>query len=146
MSVQNGSSRLSRALLLGGTSEIGLAMRFGVYQPPQAKEGKVPVLIFLAGLTCNEETFAIKAGAQRFAAQHGVMLVTPDTSPRGVDIPGADAEWDFGIGAGFYIDATQSETTIVLRSPGRASQARLLAMNQKPSQMWLLRAQYFCTS
>jgi S-formylglutathione hydrolase len=86
---------------------VGLPMRFGVYQPPQAKKGSVPMLLFLAGLTCNEETFAIKAGAQRFAAQHGVTLVTPDTSPRGVDIPGADAEWDFGIGAGFYIDATQ---------------------------------------
>src|SRR5690606_19196588 len=66
-----------------------------------------PVLLFLAGLTCNEETFAIKAGAQRVAAELGLMLVTPDTSPRGVDIPGADAEWDFGVGAGFYIDATQ---------------------------------------
>jgi len=112
----DGFSCLSEHACHGGTQgfyqhdsrEIGLPMRFGVYQPPQAKEGNVPVLVFLAGLTCNEETFAIKAGAQRFAAQHGIMLVTPDTSPRGVDIPGADAEWDFGIGAGFYIDATQA--------------------------------------
>ncbi|RYY82557.1 MAG: S-formylglutathione hydrolase [Comamonadaceae bacterium] len=87
---------------------IGLPMRFGVYTPPQARAGRVPVLMFLAGLTCNEETFAIKAGAQRTAAALGLMLVTPDTSPRGVDIPGADAEWDFGIGAGFYIDATEA--------------------------------------
>jgi S-formylglutathione hydrolase len=89
---------------------IGLPMRFGVYAPPQAKAGPVPVLVYLAGLTCNEETFAIKAGAQRVAAELGLMLVTPDTSPRisGHDtgIEGADAAWDFGTAAGFYIDAT----------------------------------------
>lgn len=90
------------------STEIGLPMRFGVFTPPQARGGPAPVLMFLAGLTCNEETFAIKAGAQRRAAELGLVLVTPDTSPRGVDIPGADAEWDFGIGAGFYIDATQA--------------------------------------
>lgn len=90
------------------SAEIGLPMRFGVFQPPQARTGPVPVLMYLAGLTCNEETFAIKAGAQRVAAELGLMLVTPDTSPRGVAIPGADAEWDFGIGAGFYLDATQA--------------------------------------
>ena len=90
------------------STEIGLPMRFGVFTPPQASSGPVPVVLFLAGLTCNEETFAIKAGAQRTAAELGLMLVTPDTSPRGVDIPGADAEWDFGIGAGFYLDATQA--------------------------------------
>ncbi|HEY8357194.1 MAG TPA: S-formylglutathione hydrolase [Ramlibacter sp.] len=90
------------------SAQIGLPMRFGVFAPPQARSGPVPVLLFLAGLTCNEETFAIKAGAQRRAAELGLMLVTPDTSPRGVDIPGADAEWDFGIGAGFYLDATQA--------------------------------------
>ena len=66
----------------------------------------MPVLFFLAGLTCTEETFAIKAGAQRFAAQHGLMLVTPDTSPRDTGVAGADADWDFGNGAGFYLDAT----------------------------------------
>src|SRR6478609_2758641 len=89
------------------SKEIGLEMKFSVFQPPQAKAGKVPVLVYLAGLTCNEETFAIKAGAQRVAAELGLMLVSPDTSPRGVAIPGADADWDFGIGAGFYLDATQ---------------------------------------
>ena len=86
---------------------IGLPMRFGVYRPAQALAGPVPVLIYLAGLTCNEETFAIKAGAQRHAAEHGLMLVTPDTSPRRTGVQGADAEWDFGHGAGFYLDATQ---------------------------------------
>src|SRR5690606_27782788 len=87
---------------------IGLPMRFSVYVPPQATEGKVPVLFFLAGLTCTEETFMIKAGAQRFAAQHGLMLVAPDTSPRGAGVPGEDDDWDFGTGAGFYLDATQA--------------------------------------
>lgn len=90
------------------SSVIGLPMRFGVYQPPQARLGPVPVLFYLAGLTCNEETFAIKAGAQRHAAQHGLMLVTPDTSPRNTGVEGADAAWDFGTGAGFYLDATQA--------------------------------------
>jgi len=90
------------------SATIGLPMRFGVYRPPQAVAGAaVPALIWLAGLTCTEETFAIKAGAQRMAAQLGLMLVTPDTSPRHTGVAGADASWDFGDGAGFYLDATQ---------------------------------------
>jgi len=87
---------------------IGLPMKFGVYRPPQATQGSVPMVIYLAGLTCTEETFAIKAGAQRHAAHHGLMLVTPDTSPRGTGVAGAEAAWDFGDGAGFYLDATQA--------------------------------------
>jgi S-formylglutathione hydrolase len=83
-------------------------MKFAVYRPPQAASGKVPVLTYLAGLTCTEETFVIKAGAQRVAAALGLMLVAPDTSPRGVGIPGEDADWDFGTGAGFYVDATEA--------------------------------------
>ena len=90
------------------SSATGLPMRFSVYQPPQAKHHAVPVLFYLAGLTCNEETFMIKAGAQRFAAQHGIMLVTPDTSPRNTGVAGATDDWDFGEGAGFYLDATQA--------------------------------------
>lgn len=82
-------------------------MQFGVYRPPQARDHTVPVLFCLAGLTCTEETFALKAGAQRFASQHGLMLVTPDTSPRGTGIAEADAAWDFGTAAGFYLDATR---------------------------------------
>ena len=89
------------------SAEIGLPMKFGVFVPPQAAHGPVPVLFFLAGLTCNEETFAIKAGAQRYAAELGLAIVTPDTSPRDTGIEGADASWDFGHGAGFYLDATQ---------------------------------------
>ena len=91
------------------SSEIGLPMRFGVFLPPQAIAGaRVPALVWLAGLTCTEETFAIKAGAQRAAAELGLMLVTPDTSPRDTGVAGADAHWDFGNGAGFYLDATQA--------------------------------------
>ncbi|QCP48385.1 S-formylglutathione hydrolase [Trinickia violacea] len=86
---------------------IGLPMRFSAYLPPQASHGRVPALFYLAGLTCTEETFAIKAGAQRFASQHGVALISPDTSPRGAGVPGESASWDFGVGAGFYLDATQ---------------------------------------
>jgi len=86
---------------------IGLPMRFGVYRPPQAAQGPVPVLYYLAGLTCNEQTFAIKAGAQQHAARHGLLLVTPDTSPRTTGVPGADQDWDFGTAAGFYLDAMQ---------------------------------------
>ncbi|WP_394782239.1 S-formylglutathione hydrolase [Undibacterium sp.] len=89
------------------SGSIGLPMRFSVYQPPQAKDGPVPVLFYLAGLTCNEETFMIKAGAQRFAAEHGIMLVAPDTSPRDTGIAGEADSWDFGTAAGFYLDATQ---------------------------------------
>jgi S-formylglutathione hydrolase len=78
-----------------------------VYEPPQARHGRVPVLYYLSGLTCTEETFAIKAGAQRLAAEHGLLIVAPDTSPR-VRLPGDDASWDFGLAAGFYVDATQA--------------------------------------
>lgn len=83
-------------------------MKFSVYQPPQAKAGRVPVLYYLAGLTCTEETFAIKAHAQAVAAELGLMLVAPDTSPREPRIAGDAQMWDFGQGAGFYVDATQA--------------------------------------
>jgi S-formylglutathione hydrolase len=81
-------------------------MAFAVYLPPQAAKAPVPALYYLAGLTCTEETFAIKAGAQRLAAEHGLALVACDTSPRGTGMPGEDDSWDFGTGAGFYLDAT----------------------------------------
>lgn len=86
---------------------IGLPMKFAVFVPPQAASGPVPVLFYLAGLTCTEETFPIKAGAQRAAAELGLMLVAPDTSPRGANVPGEAANWDFGVGAGFYLDAVR---------------------------------------
>jgi S-formylglutathione hydrolase len=81
-------------------------MRFSVFVPPQAEHGPVPVLYYLAGLTCTEETFMIKAGAQAHAAKLGLMLVAPDTSPRTAPLEGDKDSWDFGIGAGFYVDAT----------------------------------------
>jgi len=94
------------------SAEIGLPMKFSVYLPPNAVAGdKVPALLYLAGLTCNEETFMTKAGAQRLAAELNLALIAPDTSPRGEaaeSIDGAKTSWDFGIGAGFYLDATQA--------------------------------------
>jgi S-formylglutathione hydrolase len=88
-------------------TSTGTPMQFGVYRPPQAALGPVPMVFCLAGLTCTEETFAIKAGAQARAARLGLMLVTPDTSPRNTGIAEADAHWDFGTSAGFYLDASQ---------------------------------------
>ena len=88
--------------------EIGLPMRFSVFLPEQARAGKVPALFYLAGLTCTEETFMIKAGAQRVAAEQGLILITPDTSPRGAGIAGESDSWDFGLAAGFYVDATEA--------------------------------------
>lgn len=89
------------------SAACGGPMRFAVYQPPQARAGRVPVLYFLAGLTCTEETATVKAGAQRVAAELGLMLVMPDTSPRDTGLDGATGDWEFGEGAGFYVDATQ---------------------------------------
>ncbi|WP_346291204.1 S-formylglutathione hydrolase [Sphaerothrix gracilis] len=82
-------------------------MRFAVFIPPQAQERPVPVLYYLSGLTCTAENFTTKAGAQRYAAEAGLMLVAPDTSPRGEDVAD-EADWDLGQGAGFYVDATQA--------------------------------------
>jgi S-formylglutathione hydrolase len=89
------------------STEVGLPMRFSVFLPPQASLGPVPAVVYLAGLTCNEETFAIKAGAQRKAAQLGLALIAPDTSPRDAKVEGESDSWDFGLAAGFYLDATQ---------------------------------------
>lgn len=88
------------------SSEIGLPMRFAVYRPAKAANGPVPVLFYLSGLTCTEENFTIKAGAQRLAAEYGFLVVAPDTSPRETGIAGEDDDWAFGTGAGFYLDAT----------------------------------------
>jgi S-formylglutathione hydrolase len=89
--------------------EIGLPMRFALYLPPQAAHGqRVPLVTFLAGLTCTEETFTVKAGAQRAAAALGLALLMPDTSPRGANVAGEADAWDFGVGAGFYLDATEA--------------------------------------
>lgn len=88
------------------SSTLGCDMQFAVYLPPQAATQKLPVLYWLSGLTCTEQNVITKAGAQRYAAEHGVILVAPDTSPRGDDV--ADAEgYDLGKGAGFYLNATE---------------------------------------
>jgi S-formylglutathione hydrolase len=85
-------------------------MVFSVYLPPNAKPGsKVPVIYWLSGLTCTDDNFVQKAGAQQYAADAGVAIVCPDTSPRGEDVPGdPNKAWDFGLGAGFYVNATQA--------------------------------------
>ena len=100
----------------GGTVEFyqhqseacNASMSFSVFRPPQAEKSPVPVFLWLSGLTCTEENFMAKAGAQRLAAEKGIMLVAPDTSPRGLDLPGEHESWDFGSGAGFYLNATRA--------------------------------------
>jgi S-formylglutathione hydrolase len=107
--------RVSAARCFGGSQEVwshesqatGCTMRFGVFLPPQAAAGRVPAMWWLSGLTCTEENFVVKAGAQRVAAELGIALIAPDTSPRGVELPGDRDGWDFGVGAGFYVDATR---------------------------------------
>ena len=87
---------------------LGCDMEFAVYLPPQAATGPVPVLYWLSGLTCTDRNFVEKAGAQRYAAELGIAIVCPDTSPRGLNIPGEDDSYDLGTGAGFYVNATQA--------------------------------------
>ena len=89
------------------SSALACSMRFGIYLPPQSKHTACPVLYWLSGLTCTEQNFIAKSGAQRFAAEHGVIVVAPDTSPRGEDVADADG-YDVGLGAGFYLNATQA--------------------------------------
>ena len=106
---------ISESLCFGGlqgvyrheSPTLGCPMRFGFFRPPQGVHSRSPVLYWLSGLTCTEENFIAKAGAQRVAAELGLALVVPDTSPRGLGIPGESESWDFGLGAGFYVDATQ---------------------------------------
>jgi S-formylglutathione hydrolase len=90
------------------SAETRCKMRFGVFMPPQAAAQRVPLLYWLSGLTCTEENFIIKAGAQRAASALGIALVIPDTSPRGLNLPGDSDSYDFGVGAGFYVDATEA--------------------------------------
>jgi S-formylglutathione hydrolase len=91
------------------SAQIGLAMRFALYLPAQALAGaQVPLPVFLAGLSCTEETFAIKAGARGLASALDLALLMPDTSPRAAGLVGEADSWDFGGGAGFYLDVTQA--------------------------------------
>ena len=89
------------------STALGCDMTFAIYLPPQSQECPVPVLYWLSGLTCSEQNFITKAGAQRYAAEHGIAIVCPDTSPRGDDVADADG-YDLGKGAGFYVNATQA--------------------------------------
>ncbi|WP_020401217.1 S-formylglutathione hydrolase [Kordiimonas gwangyangensis] len=106
---------ISETACFGGTqgyykhtsAELGCEMRFSVFSPPQARHGKVPVLWYLSGLTCTEDNATVKAGFQRVAAELGLMIICPDTSPRGDEVPD-DEGYDFGKGAGFYVDATEA--------------------------------------
>ena len=107
--------RIERHASFGGWQDVyeiesatlGAKTRVGVYLPPQAIERPCPVVYWLSGLTCSEQNFITKAGAQQHAARHGLILVAPDTSPRGEGVPDADG-YDLGVGAGFYLDATQA--------------------------------------
>jgi S-formylglutathione hydrolase len=110
-----GMETLSTTACFGGeirrvrhpSETCGCEMTFGVFLPPQAREQPVPVLWWLSGLTCTDENFMIKSGAQRVAAELGLAIVCPDTSPRGSDFPGEHDDFDFGSGAGFYVNATR---------------------------------------
>ena len=95
------------AFILIPSASCNGEMRFSVYQPPEAESQSLPILYFLSGLTCTEENFMVKAGAQKYAAEHGLILVAPDTSPRNTGIQGEDDNYDFGTGAGFYVDAIE---------------------------------------
>ena len=106
---------ISRTATFGGeiqrvthrSDACGCDMTFGIFLPPQARVKEVPALLWLSGLTCTDENFMIKAGAQRYAAELGLAILCPDTSPRGTDLPGEHEDWDFGSGAGFYVNATE---------------------------------------
>ena len=115
------------------SSAIGLPMRFSVYLPPGHEGKRLPVLFYLAGLTCTEETFMIKAGAQRVAAEEGLILVAPDTSPRGAGVAGESDNWDFGVGAGFYVDALEGEWARHYRMYSYIRELRELVLAQLPA-------------
>ncbi|BAT96340.1 S-formylglutathione hydrolase [Vigna angularis] len=111
-------SEISSGKMFGGYNKrfkhfsptLGCSMNFHIYFPPSPSPShKFPVLYFLAGLTCTDENFIFKSGAQRAAAAEGIALVTPDTSPRGLNVEGEADSWDFGVGAGFYLNATQEK-------------------------------------
>ncbi len=124
------------------STAIGLPMRFSVFipvlpeqaRPDQARPGEaqLPALFYLAGLTCNEETFMAKGGAQRVAAAEGLILIAPDTSPRGADLPGDDASWDLGVGAGFYVDATEAPWSARYRMHSYLLELRELVLRHLP--------------
>jgi S-formylglutathione hydrolase len=113
------------------SSQIGLSMRFAVYLPPAAKHGAVPAVMYLAGLTCSEETYPIKAGAQRVASELGLALIAPDTSPRNTQVAGQADSWDFGVAAGFYLDATEQPWSDHWRMESYLMQELLVQLGQQ---------------
>ncbi|KQV87210.1 S-formylglutathione hydrolase [Massilia sp. Root351] len=115
-----------------GSSAIGLPMRFSAFIPAHKEGAALPALFYLAGLTCTEETFPIKAGAQRVAAELGVILIAPDTSPRGAGVPGETDAWDFGAGAGFYLDATAAPWSEHYRMESYIHELRQLVARELP--------------
>ncbi|WP_228893195.1 S-formylglutathione hydrolase [Pseudoduganella aquatica] len=114
------------------SATIGLPMRFSVFIPESKDDVPLPALFYLAGLTCTEETFPIKAGAQRVAAELGLILISPDTSPRGAGVPGETDAWDFGAGAGFYIDATKAPWSKHYRMESYLHELRGLVTQELP--------------
>ncbi|QJE01660.1 S-formylglutathione hydrolase [Massilia forsythiae] len=115
------------------SAAVKLPMRFSVYLPPGFEGQRLPVLFYLAGLTCTEETFMTKAGAQRVAAEQGLILVAPDTSPRGAAVPGETDSWDFGAGAGFYVDATEEPWARHYRMYSHILELRELVLAELPA-------------
>lgn len=103
---QHGAFGGTQSFYVHAAASTACPMRFAVYLPPAANQGRVPALLWLSGLTCTDENFTTKAGGQRYAADHGLALVVPDTSPRALGLPGETASTDFGVGASFYLDAT----------------------------------------
>ncbi|MDB5949899.1 MAG: S-formylglutathione hydrolase [Massilia sp.] len=141
MSTMDGLELISEHACFGGAQRfyshrsraIGLPMRFSVFVPAQGRAGKLPTLFYLAGLTCTEETFMLKGGAQGVAAELGMMLVTLDTSPRGAGIEGEAASWDFGVGAGFYVDATEPPWNTHYKMHSYVIELHALVMAQLPA-------------
>ncbi|MDC8758377.1 S-formylglutathione hydrolase [Janthinobacterium fluminis] len=111
---------------------IGLPMRFSVFIPAAPAGARLPALFYLAGLTCTEETFMVKAGAQRGAASAGLILIAPDTSPRGAAIAGEADAWDFGVGAGFYVDATEAPWNAHYQMASYIHELRELVLRELP--------------
>ena len=112
--------------------EIGLPMRFSVFIPGAPADANMPALFYLAGLTCTEETFMVKAGAQKAAAREGMILISPDTSPRGANVAGETEAWDFGVGAGFYVDATEAPWSRHYRMYSYILELRELVLRELP--------------
>ena len=117
MSIKHMLEKINEVLCFGGkqlrykhqSEVLSCEMHFSIFLPAEATITAVPVVYWLSGLTCNDENFVTKAGAQRFAAEYGIAIVCPDTSPRGVDIPDdPEGAYDFGLGAGFYVNATEN--------------------------------------